>query len=100
MFLTASMTDTKELPRGWKEISVDFDNKFNGSFMGDTNNTSLFRANIVISKAKPNIAAVDGFFGWPGNPSLANSIKETLTADTSNPRGRILYTYYIKTISE
>lgn len=100
MFLTASMANVRELPQGWKEISVDFDNQFNGSFMGNTNPASLFRANIVISKATPNIAEVNGFFGWPGNPSLANSIKETLTAETSNPQGRILYTYYIKTISE
>lgn len=98
MFLTASMANVRELPQGWKEISVDFDNQFNGSFMGNTNPASLFRANIVISKATPNIAEVNGFFGWPGNPSLANSIKETLTAGTSNPQGRILYTYYIKTI--
>lgn len=98
MFLTASMANVRELPQGWKEISVDFDSKFNGSFMGNTNPASLFRANVVISKATPNIAEVNGFFGWPGNPSLANSIKETLTAGTSNPQGRILYTYYIKTI--
>lgn len=100
MFLTASMNDVKELPKGWKEILVDFDHQFNGSFMGNTNPESLFRANIVISKATPNIAEVNGFFGWQGNPSLANSIKETLTAGTSNPQGRILYTYYLKTISE
>lgn len=98
IFLTASMDNVRELPQGWKEISVDFDSKFNGSFMGNTNPASLFRANIVISKATPNIAEINGFFGWPGNPSLANSIKETLTAVTSNPQGRILYTYYIKTI--
>lgn len=100
MFLTASMSDVKELPLGWKEINVDFDNQFNGTFIGNTNSTNLFRANIVISKATPNIAAVDGFFDWPGNPSLANSIKETLTVNSSNPQGRIIYTYYIKTISE
>ena len=100
MFLTASMLDVKDLPIGWKEITVDFDNQFNGAFIGGTNPTSLFRANIVISKATPNITEVNSFFGWPGNPSLANSIKETLTAGSSNPQGRILYTYYIKTIYE
>lgn len=100
MFLTASMLDVKDLPIGWKEIAVDFDSQFNGTFIGGTNPTNLFRANIVISKAAPNITEVNSFFGWPGNPSLANSIKETLTAGSSNPQGRILYTYYIKTISE
>lgn len=100
MFLSASMNDVRELPRGWKEITIDFDSKFNGSFMGNVSSTTLFRANIVISKASANIGDVNAFFGWPGNPSLANSIKETLTAGTSSPQGRILYTYYIKTITE
>jgi hypothetical protein len=100
MFLVASMSDVEGLSSGWKEISVDFDNHFNGAFTGNTSATSLFRANIVISKASPNIAEVNSFFGWAGNPSLANSIKETLTSGSSNPQGRILYTYYIKTISE
>ncbi len=100
MFLAASMHDVKDLPIGWKEITIDFDSQFNGAFIGDINPTNLFRANIVISKATPNIAEVNNFFGWSGNPSLANSIKETLTAGSSNPQGRILYTYYIKTISE
>ena len=100
MFLTASMHGTKDLPIGWKEITVDFDTQFKGTFIGDINPSSLFRANIVVSKATPNITKITSFFGWPGNPSLANSIKETLTASSSNPQGRILYTYYIKTISE
>lgn len=98
MFLSASIANVQDLPQGWKEIFVDFDDQFNGSFMGNTNPTSLFRANIVISKATPNIKEVNRFFGWSGNLSLANAIKETLTAGTSNPQGRILYTYYIKTI--
>lgn len=98
MFLAASMHAAEELPIGWNEIIIDFDTHFNGTFIGGSNPTNLFRANIVISKAAPNITEVNSFFGWPGNPSLANSIKETLTASSSNPQGRILYTYYIKTI--
>lgn len=100
MFLVASMHGVKELPIGWKEITVDFDTQFNGSFIGNANPANLFRANIVISKASPNIAEANSYFGWPGNPSLANSIIETLTVGSSNPQGRILYTYYLKTISE
>lgn len=100
MFLVASMNDVEGLPMGWKEITVDFDSQFNGTFIGGINPTNLFRANIVISKATPNITEIDSFFGWSGNPSLSNSIKETLTASSSNPQGRILYTYYIKTIAE
>lgn len=100
MFLTAAMHNAKDKPLGWKEITIDFDPQFKGSFAGGIETTTLFRANVVISKATSNIADVDAFFAWPGNPSLANSIKETLSAETSNPEGCILYTYYIKTISE
>lgn len=100
MVLTAGMQSDDSLPNGWKEIFVDFDKKFNGTLMGGTPATNLLRANIVISKATPDISNAISFFAWDGNPSLANSVKETLTAASSNPQGRILFTYYIKTISE
>lgn len=100
MVLTAGMEATDALPAGWKEIFVDFDGQFNGTFMGGIPATDLLRANIVISKAIPEINNAISFFTWDGNPSLANSVKETLTASSSNPQGRILFTYYIKTISE
>lgn len=99
MVLTAGM-ESDNLPSGWKEIYVDFDNQFNGTFMGGIPSTNLVRANIVISKVTPEISKAISFFGWDGNPSLSNSVKETLTAASSNPQGRILFTYYIKTISE
>lgn len=100
MVLTAGMQTTNALPAGWKEIFVDFDEQFNGTFMGGTSETDLLRANIVISKAIPEISNAVSFFTWDGNLSLANSVKETLTASSSNPQGRILFTYYIKIISE
>lgn len=99
MILTAAMNDISGLPKGWKEIFVDFDEKFNGSFMGGKPATDLLKANIVISHALPNIDKVDKYFLWDGNPSLANSVKETLNAGSSSPVGRIIYTYYIKTIA-
>lgn len=100
MFLTAGMQSDKTLPNGWKEIYLDFDEKFNGEFMGDIPSTNLFRANIVIAKATPEIGDAITFFSWEGNNSLADSVKETLTSSTSNPQGRVLYTYYLKTLSE
>lgn len=100
MVLTAGMQPSESLPRGWKEIYVDFDDKFTGSFIGGVPSSNLIRANIVISNASPEISKAEKFFGWDGNPSLANSVKETLTADSSHPEGRILYTYYLKVISE
>ena len=100
MVLTAGMKSNNSLPEGWKEIFVDFDDKFDGSFIGGIPSTNLLRANIVISNATPEINKAMNFFSWEGNPSLANSVKETLTAASSNPQGRILFTYYIKTIAE
>lgn len=100
MVLTAGMNDAADTPAGWKEIYVDFDPKFDGKFIGGLPSSDLLRANIVISKATPDLARAADFFGWDGNPSLANSVKEALQASTSSPAGRIIYTYYIKTISE
>lgn len=100
MVLTAGMQTNNSIPEGWKEIYVDFDEKFEGSFIGGNPSTNLLRANIVISKATPDINKAMAFFSWEGNPSLANSVKETLTATSSNPQGRILFTYYVKTILE
>lgn len=100
MFLKAGFEPVTELPNGWGKVYVDFDEQFNGTFMGDVTSTNLMRANIVISRVSPKISEALHFFSWPGNLSLANSVKETLTAASSNPEGRILYTYYIKTLTE
>ncbi|MBD5340284.1 MAG: hypothetical protein HDR94_01780 [Bacteroides sp.] len=100
VFLTADMKTPDGIPSGWKEITVDFDPKFNGTFTEGISGSDLMRANIVISKVSANINEAIGFFSWPGNMSLANSVKETLIAGSSNPQGRILYTYYLKTLAE
>lgn len=99
MVLTAGM-EADNLPNGYKEIYVDFDKQFTGTFVGDIPATDLIKANIVISKATPDIDKVISFFNWDNNPSLANSVKEALTASSSNPQGRILYTYYLKIVRE
>ena len=94
----ADMEDSDELA-GWKHVFVDFHTKFDGTFIGGKNSSNLLRANIVISEVSANIDKAMSFFEWDGNPSLANSVKETLQASISKPNGRILYTYYIKTLS-
>lgn len=99
MVLAAGMESAAGMP-GWTEVFVDFDSKFNGTFMGGYPSSDLLRANIVIANATPDIPKAMAFFGWDGNPSLANSVKETLAASTSNPRGAILFTYYLKTWGE
>lgn len=100
MVLTAGMEQVNNLPLGWNEIFVDFDSKFNGTFIGGVPSTNLLRANIVISKVTPKINEAISFFGWNGNLSLANSVKETLTAGSSSPQGRVLFTYYIRTLAK
>lgn len=100
MVLTASMQTCSILTGGWREICVDFDNQFKGTFMGGIPGTNLIRANIVISKTSPDVDKAMSYFSWDGNASLANSVKEALTAASTNPQGRILFTYYIKTFSE
>ena len=73
---------------GWKHVFVDFHDKFDGSFIGGVNSSNLLRANVVISNFSPNIEEAEDFFGWDNNPSLANSVKETLQASTSKPHKR------------
>lgn len=94
MMLTASLRPDKD--SGLQEIVVDFDSRFNGSFTEGFDAKDLIRANIVISKASPEIGRAMDFFSWEGNQSLANSVKEALTASSSNPEGRVLYTYYLR----
>ncbi len=98
-FLSCDLDDD-DLPEGWYMVSVDFHKKFDGTFASNTDPSHLFRANIVIAEAKPEIEKACEFFAWDGNQSLANSVVEALTAPTSNPEGRVLYTYYLKTLTE
>ncbi|MDE6272043.1 MAG: hypothetical protein K2M31_03445 [Muribaculaceae bacterium] len=100
IFLKASMEPAQGMSGDWKELFIDFDSQFNGSFINGVDPTTLIRANIVIGKVSANIAEAIDFFSWEGNPSLADSVKETLTAGSSSPEGRILYTYYLKTFAE
>ncbi|MDE7414307.1 MAG: hypothetical protein K2N05_11070 [Muribaculaceae bacterium] len=99
MVLTAQALPVAELP-GYVEIAVDFDPRFDGTFVGGYAPTDLIRANIFIASANPNLGEAADFFGWEGNPSLADSVKEALTAPSSNPTGKILFSYYLKTIAE
>lgn len=104
-FFTASMqpVNYKDLPgTGWQEIFVDFDQKFianKGKFPGNTPlPTDLFRIDVKISKAVPRLDRIDSFFGWPGNSSLAESVRNTLTAPGISPQGQTIVSYYIKLI--
>lgn len=97
MFLVAGM-ETPVGKSGWKEIFIDFDSRFNGTFANKVSDGNLFRANVVISKVTPEIDYAKDYFGWEDNQSLANSVVETLLASSSNPLGRVIYTYYLRSI--
>lgn len=81
-------------------LYVDVNPNFNGSFNGGIEPSDVFRANIVISDVEVNNVQVERFFGWERNNSLSNSVMEALEAQSSNPTGKIIYTYYLKTIEE
>ena len=101
-FITANLVTndvaSKLLGKEWQEIVVDFDTRFNGTLNDNIKDNTPLKANIVISKAEANITEARSFFEWPGNPSLANSVVETLTSPQCSPVGRVIYTYYIRTI--
>lgn len=99
VFLTASKEEIGAALPGWEEIKVDFDANFHG-VLPNHDPKALYRVNIMISKATPNIQQVRSYFSWGDNPSLADSVIETLTAPSSNPKGRILYTYYLRSLGE
>lgn len=82
----------------WQHITVDFDADFTGEESQTFKPANLLRANIVIADARPRLNGIDEFFGWTGNLSLANSVKETLMAPTSNPTGRTIFSYYFKCV--
>ena len=97
MTFTADIDDDNA-PDGQKEITVDFHERFDGTFVAGIAPTDLFRIEIVIDEAKPEISEARDFFSWQDNPSLANSVLETLSDPACSPKGRVLYTYYLRTL--
>lgn len=96
VFTTGMQPASGKNLKGWSEIYLDFDAKFDGTFVKDTEPYYLIRADIEIAKATAEASRASKFFNWDGNPSLAESVKETLTAPECNPENRVLYTYYFK----
>lgn len=96
---TASLLPAPQQGQGWQEIVVDFDTKFNGTFpSGTPEPTDMLKVNVVIAQATPRLERVDGFFGWPGNRSLAQSVTNALTSAEVNPQGQVIISYYMKLI--
>lgn len=82
------------------EIGLKFDKNFTGTI---ANPSGLIRVDIVIEECEPNFAKIDNMFTWKSpnvkdkdNCSLAESIRNTLTE--VNPKGKVVYSYFIKTL--
>lgn len=95
-FVTASILKSSDVT-GYKEILVDLSEDFNPKKLPTgMGMTDLMRINIQISSATPRIEVAKSFFEWEGNNSLAASVINTLQSPQVSPRGRVLFTYYIK----
>lgn len=92
----ASMEDCAELP-DFAQLMLDFHGSFTGAAGGQFDPSHLLRVNYVISEVQPVIDyRLEQFFGSTDNPSLLNSVKETLTNGGCSPVGRVLFSFYFK----
>jgi hypothetical protein len=84
------------------ELGIKFNSNFNGTQIGNPN--GLLRVDIVIENCNPNFDKL-GLFQWESvtvkgkpNASLAEAIRNTL--DKVNPKGKVIYSYFIKAANE
>lgn len=95
----APVNDQKLTGQGWNEILFNFDSRFKGEVPpGMATPNDLLKADIVISSATELTDRIDEFFAWPGNHSLAESVRNTLKDPSMNPKGQVIVTYFIKAI--
>ena len=79
------------------DIALDFRPFFSGT-VANMPMGNLLRVDIVIAECEPRYNDLPQLFEWAGNPSLRESVKNTL--QDQNPAGRVIYTYYIKAIED
>jgi hypothetical protein len=82
------------------EIGTKYHNDFNGTL---PNPLALLRVDIAIADCNPNFAKL-GLFKWESstvkgksNESLSEAIRNTL--DRVNPKGKVIYTYFVQSIA-
>lgn len=85
------------------EIQIDLDPKFDGIFPHQgQGERALYRLDIVVAKATPRYDLVENLFSWPGNNSLAESVRNALQACNPDdnlshaPQGKRLFTFYLQ----
>ncbi|MDE6755263.1 MAG: hypothetical protein K2J82_11735 [Muribaculaceae bacterium] len=102
----ATMAPAKNvvLPDGgkdWNEIFIDFTSQFLDKHTlpaAMTSSNDMLKLNVVIANAVPRLDAIESFFAWQGNNSLASSVENALKSDKVNPTGRVILTYYMKVL--
>ena len=78
------------------EIGIVFSPNFKGDIIGGEP-TDLYRVDVTIAESQPNLSPrLDQLFSWGANNNLRDAIRNTL--QELNPRGTIIYTYFIKTL--
>jgi hypothetical protein len=85
------------------EIGTKYNSNFDGSQI--TNPGGLLRVDIVISDCNPNFNKLSELFSWESttikgktNEALSEAIRNTL--DKVNPKGKVIYSYFIKTADQ
>lgn len=85
------------------ELIIDLDPKFDGTFPNqEESEKALYRLDVVVAKATPKYALVEQLFSWPGNNSLAESVRNALQTCNPDdnlshmPQGERLFTFYLK----
>lgn len=77
------------------ELAVDLNPQFGGVIAGNEETSGLYRIDIVVAKAEPNLGAqIDELFTWPGNNCLSSAIRNVL--QHCNPQGSCVYSYFIR----
>ena len=78
------------------EIGIVFSPNFKGNIVGGEP-TDLYRIDITIAESQPNLSPrLDQLFSWGANNNLRDAIRNTL--QELNPRGTVIYTYFVKTL--
>jgi hypothetical protein len=79
------------------ELAIDFDPRFNGTIVGQSENQAndLLRIDIVVADADicPQ-DKINSLFAWDGNDCLSSAIKNVL--QDTKPIGRPVYSYFVR----
>ena len=77
------------------ELAVDLNPQFGGMIAGNEESSGLYRIDIVVAKAEPNLGAqIDNLFSWQGNNCLSSAVRNVL--QHCNPQGSCVYSYFIR----